>query len=158
MIVDPLGGPAYWWPLALATLLLDALKGFLPAWLGYRYLGPDIAVLAAGGAVLGHCFPIWLKFRGGKGVATAAGVAFGLTPLVALLALAVFAVVVALSRYVSLGSILGIVAAVPLAYVMGYIQFAELYLLLAALITIRHAANIRRLLGGTESKLTLGKP
>ncbi len=206
MIVDPLGGPAYWWPLAvafvggyllgsipfglllakltgagdvrrigsgnigatnvlrtgrkglaLATLLLDALKGFLPAWLGYRYLGPDIAALAAAGAVLGHCFPVWLKFRGGKGVATAAGVAFGLTPLVALLALAVFAVVVALSRYVSLGSILGILAAAPLAYVMGYVQFAELYLLLAALITIRHAANIRRLLGGTENKLTLGK-
>jgi acyl phosphate:glycerol-3-phosphate acyltransferase len=205
-VIDPMGGPAYLWPfavafvvgyllgsipfglllarlfgagdvraigsgnigatnvlrtgrkgLALATLLLDFLKGFLPAWLGFRYLGPDIAVLAAGGAVIGHCFPAWLKFRGGKGVATAAGVAFGLTPLVALTALAVFIVVVALSRYVSLGSIIGIIAAAPTAYLMGYVQFAELYLFLAVLITLRHAGNIRRLLRGNESKLTFGK-
>jgi acyl phosphate:glycerol-3-phosphate acyltransferase len=205
-VIDPMGGPAYLWPfavafvvgyllgsipfglllaklfgagdvraigsgnigatnvlrtgrkgLALATLLLDFLKGFLPAWLGFRYLGPDIAVLAAGGAVIGHCFPVWLTFRGGKGVATAAGVAFGLTPLVALIALAVFVVVVALSRYVSLGSILALAAAAPTAYFTGYVQFAELYLFLAVLITLRHAGNIRRLLRGSESKLTFGK-
>ncbi|HET6522111.1 MAG TPA: glycerol-3-phosphate 1-O-acyltransferase PlsY [Geminicoccaceae bacterium] len=205
-MIEPLGGPAYLWPfalaaiggyligsipfgpllahlfgagdlrrvgsgnigatnvlrtgrkgLALATLLLDALKGFLPAWLLYRYLGPDMAVLGAAGAVLGHCFPVWLKFRGGKGVATAAGVAFGLTPPVALAALGVFAVVVALTRYVSLGSILGVAAAAPVAYLMGFIQFAELYLLVALLITVRHAANIRRLLSGSENKLTFGR-
>ena len=72
--------------LALATLALDVLKGALPVWLAYRYLGPDMAVVAGLGAVLGHCFPIWLKFRGGKGVATAAGVVVALTPLVAAIA------------------------------------------------------------------------
>ena len=202
-MIDPLGGPAYLWPfalafiggyligsipfglllarafgagdlrqigsgnigatnvlrtgrkgLAVATLLLDALKGFLPAWLLFRYLGPDMAVCGAAGAVLGHCFPVWLGFGGGKGVATAAGVAFGLTPLVALAALGVFVLVVALSRYVSLGSILGVAAAAPIAYLLGYVQFAELYLLVALLITVRHAANIRRLLGGSENRLT----
>ena len=66
--------------LALATLALDVLKGALPVWLAYRYLGPDMAVVAGLGAVLGHCFPIWLKFKGGKGVATAAGVVLALTP------------------------------------------------------------------------------
>src|SRR5918996_5146304 len=66
--------------LALATLALDMLKGALPVWLGYRYFGPDIAVVAGLGAVVGHCFPLWLGFKGGKGVATAAGVVVALTP------------------------------------------------------------------------------
>ena len=76
--------------LALATLALDMLKGALPVWLGFRYFGPDIAVVAGLGAVVGHCFPLWLRFQGGKGVATAAGVVVALTPLVALLVVALF--------------------------------------------------------------------
>ncbi len=66
--------------LALATLLLDMLKGALPVWLAWRYFGPDMAVVAGLGAVVGHCFPVWLRFQGGKGVATAAGVVLALTP------------------------------------------------------------------------------
>jgi acyl phosphate:glycerol-3-phosphate acyltransferase len=137
--------------LALATLALDFLKGALPVWLAYRYLGPDMAVVAGLGAVIGHCFPVWLKFKGGKGVATAAGVVVALTPAVAAIAIAVFVVVVLATRYVSLGSMLGAIAAAPGAYLMGHVQTAELYLLLALLIVLKHASNVRRLLRGTEA-------
>jgi glycerol-3-phosphate acyltransferase PlsY len=140
--------------LALATLALDVLKGALPVWLAYRYLGPDMAVVAGLGAVLGHCFPIWLKFRGGKGVATAAGVVVALTPLVAAIAVGVFMVIVLATRYVSLGSILGAIAAAPSAYLMGHVQAAELYLLLALIIVLKHAGNVRRLLQGSEAKFS----
>ena len=140
--------------LALATLALDVLKGALPVWLAYRYLGPDMAVVAGLGAVLGHCFPIWLKFRGGKGVATAAGVVVALTPLVAAIAVGVFMVIVLATRYVSLGSMLGAIAAAPSAYLMGHVQAAELYLLLALIIVLKHAGNVRRLLQGSEAKFS----
>ncbi len=138
--------------LAIATLLLDVLKGALPVWLATRY-GPGMAVVAGLGAVLGHCFPVWLKFQGGKGVATALGVMAVLTPLVALLAVLLFVVVTALSRYVSLGSILGALAACVLAYALGHVHAAALYLVLTLVIVAKHAGNIRRLLDGTESKL-----
>jgi len=203
-MIEPLGGPAYWLPyaiafvvayligsvpfgviltrlggagdvrrigsgnigatnvlrtgrkgLALATLALDLLKGALPVWLAYRWLGPDMAVVVGAGTVLGHCFPVWLKFRGGKGVATAAGVVVALTPAVAAIALGVFVVVVLATRYVSLGSILGTIAAAPAAYLMGHVQPAELYLLLALLIVLKHAGNVRRLLQGSEAKFSL---
>jgi glycerol-3-phosphate acyltransferase PlsY len=141
--------------LAIATLILDLLKGALPVWLAFRYFGPDMAVVAGLGAVLGHCFPIWLRFRGGKGVATAAGVVVALTPTVAAVAIGVFVLVVLATRYVSLGSILGALAAAPAAYLMGYVQAAELYLLLALIILAKHAANLRRLAHGTEARLDL---
>src|SRR5918999_4648114 len=110
--------------LALATLALDLAKGALPAWLAYRYLGPDMAVVAGLGAVLGHCFPVWLKFRGGKGVATAAGVVIALTPPVGAIAIAVFLLVVLATRYVSLASMLGAIAPAPGAYFLGDVQAA----------------------------------
>jgi glycerol-3-phosphate acyltransferase PlsY len=139
--------------LAILTLLFDALKGGLPVWLAGRYFGPDMAVVAGLGAVLGHCFPIWLRFQGGKGVATAAGVVFTLTPLVGLLALSLFALVVWLSRFVSLGSMLAAASAVPLAFLVGAIQPAELYIALALIIIAKHYANIGRLLRGEEAKV-----
>jgi acyl phosphate:glycerol-3-phosphate acyltransferase len=141
--------------LALATLALDILKGALPVWLAYRYLGPDMAVVAGLGAVLGHCFPAWLKFKGGKGVATAAGVVIVLTPMVAVIAISVFVLVVLATRYVSLGSIVGTIAAAPAAYLLGNVQAAELYLVLALIIVLKHAGNIRRLAQGNESRLSL---
>ena len=204
-MIDPLGGPAYWWPfvagfvvayligsvpfgliltrlagagdvrrigsgnigatnvlrtgrkgLALATLALDLLKGALPVWLAYRYLGPDMAVVVGLGAVLGHCFPVWLKFRGGKGVATAAGVVVALTPPVAAIAIGVFLLVLLATRYVSLASMLGALAAAPGAYLLGNVQAAELYLALALLIVVKHAGNIRRLLQGSEARFSAG--
>jgi glycerol-3-phosphate acyltransferase PlsY len=139
--------------LALATLALDVLKGALPVWLAYRYLGPDMAAVAGLGAVLGHCFPVWLKLKGGKGVATAAGVVLALTPVVAAIAIGVFVLLVLATRYVSLGSMLGAIAAAPGAYLLGQVQAAELYLLLALIIVLKHAGNIRRLAQGNESRL-----
>jgi glycerol-3-phosphate acyltransferase PlsY len=138
--------------LALATLVLDALKGALPVWLAGRWFGPDMAVVAGLGAVLGHCFPVWLKFQGGKGVATAAGVVLTLTPLAGLIALALFILIAFVTRYVSLASILAAVAAGPVAFWLGHFQAGELYLALALLIVLKHAGNIRRLLTGTELK------
>ena len=201
-MVDPLGGPAYWWPLlagfliayllgsipfgylltrfsgagdirhvgsgnigatnvlrtgrkglAIAALLADIAKGGLPVYLAWLWFGPDMAVMAGAGAVLGHCFPVWLRFRGGKGVATAAGVMLGFTPLVVLPALAVFALVVWLSRYVSLGSLLAAATAPVAAWLLGHHQAAELYLGIALLIALKHADNIRRLVSGTENRL-----
>jgi acyl phosphate:glycerol-3-phosphate acyltransferase len=143
--------------LALATPALDILKGALPVWLGYRWFGPDIAVVAGLGAVLGHCFPLWLKFRGGKGVATACGVVAALTPLVALIVLALFVVITWLTRYVSLASVLAALAAGPVAFWLGAFQPGQLYLALALLILLKHAGNIRRLLTGREAKLGAGQ-
>ena len=141
-------------PAALATLLLDSGKGAIAVLLARQFGGETAAILAGGAAFLGHCFPVWLKFKGGKGVATAAGVVLALTPTVAAIAIAVFLLVVVASRYVSLGSILGAVAAAPAAYLMGQVQAAELYLMLALIIVLKHAANIRRLAQGNEAKFS----
>jgi glycerol-3-phosphate acyltransferase PlsY len=144
--------------LALATLVLDVLKGALPVWFAYRYFGPDMAVVAGLGAVVGHCFPVWLRFRGGKGVATAIGVVLALTPTVALGVIVLFAAIVALTRYVSLASILGAAAVGPLAFWLGHFQAGELYLALALLIVLKHAGNIHRLVTGQEARLSFGGP
>jgi len=140
--------------LALATLLADIAKGCLPTLLALRLLGPDVAVVIGLATVLGHCFPVWLRFKGGKGVATAAGVILALTPLVLPVILVIFVAVVWASRYVSLGSCLGAVAAPVAAWLMGAAQAAELYLMLALIIVVMHHGNIRRLFKGEESKLS----
>jgi glycerol-3-phosphate acyltransferase PlsY len=142
--------------LAAATLLLDLLKGFLPVWAAWSWTGPDTAVAAGAGAVIGHCFPVWLGFRGGKGVATAGGVILALTPLVVVPALVVFAAAFAATRYVSLGSILAALVVPVAAYLWGHVQAAELYVLLALLVILQHRANIGRLLAGKEPKTSLG--
>ncbi len=141
--------------LAAATLALDLLKGFLPVWAAWSWTGPDTAIAAGAGAVIGHCFPVWLRFKGGKGVATAGGVILALTPLVVLPALAVFALAFALTGWVSLGSILAALAAPLAAWLLGHVQAAELYVLLAALVILQHRANIVRLIEGREPRTSL---
>lgn len=140
--------------LALATLGLDLAKGGLPTALGYGMFGPEIAAMAGAGAILGHCFPAWLGFKGGKGVATAAGVVLGMTPAIFVLILTGFLVSVWATRWVSLGSITAALLAPVLAWLMGDHQAAGLYLLVAALVVVKHRANIGRLLRGQESKLS----
>lgn len=147
--------------LGLLTLLLDLGKG-LVAVLIARHVAPgipghpsDLAVGAAVSAVLGHVFPVWLGFRGGKGVATALGVFLALAPKVALGAVLVFAVLVALTRLVSLASIVAAAALPFLAFLLSP-EHAPVYLagtlFLTALVIVKHQANIRRLLAGTESR------
>jgi acyl phosphate:glycerol-3-phosphate acyltransferase len=140
--------------LALATLLFDIAKGCLPTLLAFAWLGPDVAIAVGLGTVLGHCFPVWLRFRGGKGVATAAGVILALTPLVVPIILALFIAIVWATRYVSLGSCLAAVAAPITAWLLGHVQPAEFYVALALVVIVTHRANIRRLVKGEESKLS----
>ena len=162
--------------LGIATLVLDAMKGALAVWLaevlaGSKYnlcgdfmqhpCAPALRLmsLAALFAVLGHVFPVWLRFKGGKGVATALGVFCVLFPAAILVALAIFIVVVALTRYVSLGSILGAIAFPAAAY---FLQSTDaLSLLLASsvslIVVLKHHQNISRLLSGTESRFGAAK-
>jgi acyl phosphate:glycerol-3-phosphate acyltransferase len=169
--------------LGVATLVLDALKGFLavsisqvfaPDWLisfgsmvsrppqvPYDSAGLDAATLpymalAALFAILGHMFPVWLKFKGGKGVATGVGVFLALAPKAVLIVLVIFAAIVAVSRYVSLGSIVAS-ALFPIFFLLMYRSNANPATVLlvcgvAALIIWKHKDNIRRLASGTEHR------
>lgn len=140
--------------LAIATLLLDAAKGCVAVLFGQSF-GPDLAIIAAWGAVLGHLFPVWLKFKGGKGGATALGVGIGLVPILALYAGLTWLAVAILLRYSSLATLLAIAAAPIYAWLLGYHQIAEAFVPIALLIWLKHHANIRRLLAGEESKIKL---
>ena len=151
--------------LGLATFLLDVLKGALAGWLG-GLLGTLLApseplrnayALAAVFAVLGHVFTIWLGFKGGKGVATAFGVFLVASPWAALAAISIFIVVLALSRYVSLASILGALSFPLFAWLLVAGDKPPLFIaaqfFIATLIIVKHHQNIGRLLAGTESRL-----
>lgn len=151
--------------LAIATLLLDALKGYIAVMLAFLLAARALAdpgqtytaaALAGFCAVLGHMFPVWLRFKGGKGVATALGAFTALAPRAILVALVVFVVVVALTRYISLGSMAG-AAVFPFAawWLNPFTRTPSVLVLIAAssfLIIIRHKDNIRRLLAGSENR------
>ena len=139
-------------PLAAATLLLDALKGLAPVLAFNLMWGPVPAVAAAAGAVLGHMFPPWLGFKGGKGVATTLGVLIGLSWPLGALACALWLVLAALFRYSSLAALLSILIGALAAWHFVPVA-APMVCLLAALVWVRHHANIRRLLNGTEPKI-----
>ncbi len=159
--------------LAAATFLMDMLKGCCAVWLGGligHLLAPgappdNMQALAALVAVLGHIFPVWLGFKGGKGVAVGFGVFLVASPWAALAAISVFFVVLALSRYVSLASILGAGSFPLFAWWLGRIHvyaertpfFVAVEIAVALLLIAKHHQNIRRLLAGTESKLGANK-
>jgi glycerol-3-phosphate acyltransferase PlsY len=139
--------------LAAATLIGDVLKGTLAVSLAELALGRDFALVAGFGAVLGHVFPIWLGFKGGKGVATYLGVLIGLAWPTALIFAAVWLLTAAISHYSSLS---GLVASlgVPIAlYALGYPAESLLFVLLTILVWAKHAGNIRRLGCDTEPKI-----
>ena len=149
---------------AVATLLLDGLKGWLPVvlvqWFGGAYGLGDGTVAAVGlAAFIGHLYPVFFQFKGGKGVATAAGVLLGISWVLGLATLATWGIVVFFSRYVSLASIAAAVFA-PFFYLLGngtawYVDKAIVLALIAisALLVYRHRENISKLLKGVESKL-----
>ncbi len=139
--------------LAAATLLCDALKGTAAVLLAANYATPDAALIAGFGAFLGHLFPVWLKFKGGKGVAVYIGLLIGLYWPGALIFCAIWLGVAALSRYSSLAALVAS-ALTPLAlWLLNQPGIAALFLALSALLWIMHRANIARLLQGSEGKI-----
>lgn len=146
-------------PAALLTLALDVLKGYAPVWLvlafGPRWgLGENTAAFVGLAAFVGHVWPVFFKFRGGKGVATAAGVLMALNPLLGLATLASFALIVAFSRYVSLASIVAALFA-PFFQLLNWGGGAAMIAIvpMSLILIWRHEGNIRKLLAGTENKL-----
>jgi glycerol-3-phosphate acyltransferase PlsY len=139
--------------LAGATLALDALKATLAIVLAWWLLGPPTGPAAAAGAILGHIYPVWLKFRGGKGVATYLGALIGLAWPAAIVFAVVWLAVAALTRYSSAAALSATVAS-PLAMAaIGESGAALVFAALSGLIWFKHSANIRRLLNGSETKI-----
>ena len=138
--------------LAAATLLLDLGKGLAAVLIAYR-LFPAFPDLAALGAVIGHCFPVWLKFRGGKGVATLMGVSLGLAWPIGLAYAVVWLGMLAIVRISSLGGMSAAVAAPLAAMATGNEHFVPVLAAVAVLVLFLHRANIARLLAGTEPRI-----
>jgi glycerol-3-phosphate acyltransferase PlsY len=142
--------------LAAATLALDALKGAAAVWLAWSLWGRDAGLLAGAGAMLGHAFPVWLRFKGGKGVATALGVLLTAAWWLGLAAAAIWLAVAFVTRISSAGALAAAAAAPVVALLSGDGRLALMALALALFVAYRHAANIRRLLDGTEPRIGKG--
>ncbi len=144
------------WKVGLLVFALDVCKGLLPTLMG-RHLFPNqmwIWVLSGETAAIGHCFSPWLRFKGGKGIACLLGMLFGATPLIAGIVLAVFAIVVGLTRYVSLGSLLAVISAVISAGALQYPKrVTALYFAALLLSVVLHRKNIQRLMAGNENQV-----
>jgi len=139
----------------ILTLIGDTLKGFLPLLAYKTWLSPTPVQLGVASiiAIIGHCYPVYLKFKGGKGVATALGIFLVLSPQAVLGALIVFVLAVATTRFISLGSVLAAMSAPLLILMLNHPQPIFLATLFIAILVIwRHRTNIRRLLDGTESR------
>jgi glycerol-3-phosphate acyltransferase PlsY len=144
------------WRYAIPVAVMDVLKSALPVWLALRFFPADreVAFGIAFMVVLGHCFPVYIRFRGGKGVATALGAFAVLATWPFLLCLAVFGGTVAATRYVSLGSLLAALSFPLIVFFWhGDVALAVLGLSIFALIAIRHAGNLKRLVQGKERKI-----
>jgi glycerol-3-phosphate acyltransferase PlsY len=139
--------------LAAATLLADMLKGSVAVLVAAYALGTSAALAAGLGAFLGHVFPVWLKFKGGKGVATFLGVLLGLFWPTALAFGAIWLLVAAVSRYSSLSALIASAATPFLLYWFGLPAAAILFALMALILWIKHGDNIRRLIAGTEGRI-----
>lgn len=142
--------------LAALTLILDAAKGTAAVLLG-TYWGPDAAILAGLGAFLGHLFPVWLGFRGGKGVATFIGVLLGLYWPAAVAFCAIWLLVAFVTRYSSLAALVASGGSVGVLALTGQWLLAALFLLFTVLLYIRHASNIGRLARGEEGQIGQSK-
>jgi glycerol-3-phosphate acyltransferase PlsY len=139
--------------LAAATLLLDAAKGAAAVLLAWRLGGHQAGLWAGGGAVLGHLFPVWLGFRGGKGVATGLGVLLAAAWPVGALACATWLLMAKLVRISSLSALVAFALAPLIAWALADLGLVKLSLAIAVVVFARHHANIRRLLAGTEPRI-----
>jgi len=138
--------------LAAATLLLDGAKGAVAVLLA-QYIHPDYGVLGAAGAFFGHCYPLWLRFRGGKGVATYAGIALALLWPVGLIYAVAWIATLAITRYSSLGGMLAAIVVPIAAAWWGAIDVAALFIALTLIVLWKHRDNIGRLMAGTEPRV-----
>ena len=141
--------------IAAATLAADILKGTAAVWLAALY-GPDPALVAGFGAFIGHLFPVWLKFRGGKGVATYLGILIGFHWPAALAFAAIWLYCAVLARMSSFAGLTASLATPFILYALGRVQVAELFAALTLLTWARHYANIRRLAAGEEPRIGEG--
>ena len=139
--------------LAAATLLLDALKGTVAVLIAGAFLSREAMIVAGLGAFLGHLYPIWLRFKGGKGVATFLGCLLGVYWPAGLVFIAVWLATAWLSKYSSASALVASLASPLALLLLGQRDAAELFVGLAILLWFRHAENIRRLLAGTEGKI-----
>lgn len=138
--------------LAALTLLLDAVKGLLPVLAGKAF-GMEAALAAGLGAFVGHLYPVWLGFRGGKGVATFAGISLGYSWTVLLPFAVTWLLAAFVTRYSSLAALLAVLATTLTVFLLGQTALGWLYALVTALVFFKHRANIARLRAGTESRI-----
>jgi glycerol-3-phosphate acyltransferase PlsY len=145
--------------LALATLLLDSVKGAVAALIAQALGGSEVLVMVAGfAAVIGHNFPVWLKFKGGKGVATTVGFVLVIAPWTGLLGIATWVLVAAVFRISSLAALVALALAPVYAFALGYRQESIAILLLSILGWVRHRENLKRLLKGEEPRIGAKTP
>lgn len=139
------------------VFILDVLKGLIPAFAVTAILkGADWGMYAGIAAVAGHVFSPFLKFKGGKGIATTLGVLIGVVPIIAALSLGVFIIIVAITRYVSLGAIIAAIVAASACFIQHEpIQISVAFALLAIVILLKHIPNMKRLASGTERKFSI---
>jgi acyl phosphate:glycerol-3-phosphate acyltransferase len=137
-----------------AAFALDFLKGSAATWLALQLSSPTVAAAAAVAAIVGHMYPVWLSFKGGKGVATGAGAFLPVIPIAAVAGLVTFGVVAYLTRYASVGSILGASALPVVAFAMGApVAYTAAAAVAATLIVWKHRGNLSRIRAGTERRL-----
>ncbi len=139
--------------LAAATLLLDAFKGTAAVLIVSHFFGEDAGVLAGFAAFLGHIFPVWIGFRGGKGVATYLGILLGLAPFMALIFAIVWLVIAFTTRYSSLSALVATLVIPVALWILGADKIAAAMALMTVISWYKHRANIARLTAGTETKI-----
>ena len=139
--------------LAAATLLLDALKATVAAWIMAYVAGPEAGAIAGLFAFLGHLFPVWLGFKGGKGVATYIGTLLGIAPLFVLVFAAIWLAVAFIFRYSSLAALTAMLVIPVALWIFGAEKVAAVMAIMSVISYYKHKANISRLISGTESKI-----
>ncbi|MDK4703817.1 glycerol-3-phosphate 1-O-acyltransferase PlsY [Rhizobium sp. CNPSo 4062] len=139
--------------LAAATLLLDAFKGTAAVLITAHFFGEDAGVLAGFAAFIGHIFPVWIGFKGGKGVATYLGILLGLAPLMALIFAIVWLAIAFTTRYSSLSALVATLAIPVVLWILGADKIAAVMALMTVISWYKHRANIARLTAGTEGKI-----